>query len=102
VSGDHDPIAAGIRRLSVTLTATERYVLALVCAGDRDEDIAVALGCGRRKAAGIVGRLLAATKTSNRVALVAEVLAGLQPIRRGVSIAKKAWHDGTVPTRRER
>lgn len=102
MTDDQDPIEAGLRRLSIDITATERFVLAMVCAGHRDEDIATALRCGRRKAAGIVSRLFAKTKTTNRVALVAQVLAGLRSVSRGVSLAKKAWIADTVPVRRER
>jgi DNA-binding CsgD family transcriptional regulator len=95
-----DPIEAGIRRINLRLTSTERYVLAMVCAGERDANIAVALRCGRRKAAGIVSRLLEKTATTSRVALVAEVLAGLHSVRRANALARKAWQADTVPVRR--
>jgi DNA-binding NarL/FixJ family response regulator len=88
---DSDPIEAGIRRLNLKLSETLRYVLAMLCAGRSNEEIAAEINVSVRTAKNYVGRLLEQTRTSTRTALVAEVLAGGNNVSRGESLAKVAW-----------
>jgi DNA-binding NarL/FixJ family response regulator len=86
-----DPIEAGARRLNLTLSPTLRYVLAMVCAGRSNEEIAAELNVAERTAKNYVSSLLGMAKVDNRAALIAEVLAGKNNVQRAVTLAKKAW-----------
>lgn len=95
-----DPIEAGLTRLNVTLSPLLRYVLTKVCLGMTDDEIAEALEVSKRTASGYVSRLFAATKTSSRAALVAQVLGGIKQIHRSEKIAAAAWKADCVTMRR--
>jgi DNA-binding CsgD family transcriptional regulator len=95
-----NPIEMGLRRLNVSLSPLLRYVLAMVCVGKTDDEIAAALTVTRRTASNYVSRLFAATKTTNRPALVAEVLGGLAGVKRAEKLAAMAWRKALVVVRR--
>lgn len=95
-----DPIEQGLRRLDVDLSPLLRYVLSLVCLGHTDAEIAEKLDVAPRTAKGYLSRIFAATSTTGRVALVAEVLGGLKAIRREAKTAEAFWRSARVVVRR--
>ena len=95
-----DPIETGLRRLGLDISPLLRYVLALVCLGYTDTEISEVLSVSRRTASNYVARLFAATHTTSRTTLVAEVLSGLKLVKRSSRIAQNAWLGDLITTQR--
>lgn len=90
------PIEAGLRRLGIMLSPVLRYVLAMVCRGSTDDEIAETLGVARRTINAYVKRLFTSTGTTNRTALVGAILANKSHLQREESAARKAWLSSTT------